>query len=142
MIDRRSAEVPSYQRIARVEVWRGELPKTTTMKVQCSRLRHAILAGRHGSDGEATAKPAARPPAPEPTAPLGETERWMLDTVARLTRTRADVLSPSDRLDDLGVDSLTRVELVAEIEERLDRRLSEERAAGLQRVRDLFELAS
>jgi long-chain acyl-CoA synthetase len=131
----RSAGVPSYQQATRVVAWRGALPKTTTLKVQRGLLRDAVLAGERG-DGAG--------PAPSPAAaagePLSEEESWVIDTVARLTRTRPDQVGAGDRLADLGVDSLTRVELVAAVETRLDRRLDDSAIVSLRRVRDVFEL--
>ena len=130
----RSAEVPSYQQVSSALIWRGELPKTTTMKVKRAVLRDAVLAGQRG-DGD---KPSA--PATPEAASYNDAETWVLDTLARLTRTRADLLSPTDRLADLGVDSLTRVELIGAIEEHFDLRLDDASAAAAGRVRDLFEL--
>ena len=69
-----------------------------------------------------------------------EDETWMLETLARLTRTRADLLSAGDRLADLGVDSLTRVELIGAIEERFDLRLDDSTAGAVGTVGELFEL--
>ena len=136
-IAERSAEVPSYQQISRIELWRGELPKTTTLKVKRGRLRDAILAGERGSSApEPSPASAAEPDA---TA-LSEAQTWVIDTVARLTRTRPDQVAAEDRLSDLGVDSLTRAELVAAVEERSGRRLDDEAVARLVQVRDLFGL--
>lgn len=132
----RSKEVPSYQQVAGVEFWRGDLPKTTTMKVKRSKLRAAVLAGERGS-GKTSAPPA--PPAAEPRT---DAERQVIEALAGLTRTRPDLLQADDRLLDLGVDSLTRVELVGELEARFGVRVSNEQAASLERVRDLFSLGS
>ncbi len=132
----RAAEVPSYQRVTAVKVWRGELPKTTTMKVKRGVLREAVLAGERGS-GEA-AKEAA--PAASGEAPLGPEEAWVVEILARLTRTRLDLLRPTTRLADLGLDSLTRVELIGELETRSGRRIDDATAAALTRVQDLFGL--
>ncbi len=131
----RSAGVPSYQRVASVEFWRGELPKTTTMKVKRTVLRDAVLAGHRGDGDQAPTPPAA----PE-QASYNESETWVLETLARLTGTRADLLSAGDRLADLGVDSLTRVELIGAIEERLELRLDDATAGAVDRVQDLFDL--
>lgn len=135
----RSAEVPSYQRISRLEIWRGELPKTTTLKVKRGRLRDAVLAGARGAGEKPPPAPSA-PAAEEP--PRSEAETWMIATLARLTRSRPDRLRPGDRLADLGLDSLTHVELVGEIEARLGRRLDDAAAAALGRVQDLLDLTS
>ena len=73
---------------------------------------------------------------------LDENKTWMVATLARLTHTRPEQLAAADRLSELGVDSLTRVELVAEIESRLGTRLDDPTAASLERVGDLLALAS
>jgi long-chain acyl-CoA synthetase len=135
----RSAQVPSYQRIARVEVWRGELPKTTTLKVQRGLLRQALLDG-NGARPPRPARAAAA--VPEPAVVRSEEERWILATLARLARARLDTLTDTDRLTELGVDSLARVELVAEIEGRFGLRIDDDSAASLDRVRDLFHLVA
>lgn len=132
-----SSKVPSYQRISRLEIWRGDLPKTTTLKVKRGQLRNEILAGK-----------AARQSAPlsadrdEPSAGpvLSEKQAWVLATLARLTRHRLDLLKGSDRLAELGVDSLARVELMAEIEGHFDLRVDDDSAAALSRVSDVLEL--
>ena len=134
-IHARSKGIPSYQQVAGVHFWRGDLPKTTTMKVKRAVLRDAVLAGERGA-GSAT--PAAAPTPPSRSA----AETAILDTVARLTRSRADLLCAEDRLADLGVDSLTRVELIGELEARFGLRLDDAAAAAIDRVQDLFELSS
>jgi hypothetical protein len=66
-------------------------------------LRDAVLAGKAG-DG-------ARPATPTPAnveAPRSDKEKWVIETLARLTRTCPDLLRGQDRLAELGVDSLTR----------------------------------
>jgi long-chain acyl-CoA synthetase len=131
----RSREVPSYQQVAGIEFWHGELPKTTTMKVKRAILSAAVQAGERGS---------AKAVTPPPTAPEGErreSQAVVIEALARLTHTRPDQLRAADRLADLGVDSLTRVELVAELEARFGLRLEDGQAAALDRVQDLFDLS-
>ena len=135
----RSAEVPSYQQVSRAVVWRGELPKTTTLKVKRGRLREAVLAGER-SDG--ASRPAPAPPAAAAAeSPPSEAEAWAVSTLARLTRARPDRIRPDDRLAEIGVDSLTRVELVGALEARTGRRLDDAAVATLASVQDVVELA-
>ncbi len=131
----RSSEIPSYQQIAGIEFWRGELPKTTTMKVKRAVLRAALLAGERGSSQVAPSPP---PMAEERSA----AEAVVIECLARLTHSRADLLRGEDRLADLGVDSLTRVELIGELEARFDLRLEDSVAAALETVHDLLDLSS
>ena len=132
----RSENVPSYQQIAQVEIWRGDLPKTTTLKVKRGKLRDAVLTGHRG-DSRAPA-----PAAPAPVrAPASEEGAWVIAILARLTHARPDTISARQRLNDLGVDSLTKVELIGEMEARLGIRVDDATAATLSRVQDLLDLA-
>ena len=137
----RSLGVPSYQQINLVEIWRGDLPKTTTLKVKRGKLRDAVLAGQRG-DGRTVAGAAGAAPAAAAAAgaALSKDETWVLATIARLTHSRPEVIQPNQRLADLGVDSLTKVELVGEMEVRLGFRVDDAAAAGLVRVQDLLDL--
>ncbi len=134
----RSAGVPSYQRIGGVELWRGELPKTTTFKVRRGRLRAALLAGERG-DRPAAGPRAGAGEAPA-EAPLGDVESRIVAALARLTATRPDLLRPATRLSEIGVDSLTLVELLGELEAELGLSLDDDAAGSLERVGDLFAL--
>jgi len=134
----RSKEVPTYQQAAGIEFWRGDLPKTTTMKVKRTVLRNAVLAGERGSGTHA---PSSAPPSAVPEAVRTPAEIAIIGALAGLTHTRPDLLHEDDRLADLGVDSLTRVELIGELEARFGFRLDDDQAASLNRVQDLFDLA-
>jgi long-chain acyl-CoA synthetase len=132
----RSEGVPSYQQITQIEIWRGDLPKTTTLKVKRGKLRDAVLAGQRG-DGRTSAPQAA----PAAGASFSKEETWVIATLARLTHSRPDTIHPNNRLADLGVDSLTKVELVGELEARLGFRVDDATAGSLNRVQDLLDLA-
>ena len=133
-IETRSADVPSYQQITGVEFWRGDLPKTTTMKVKRAILRAAVLDGARGDGVVAT------PPAAASTAERSADETAIVETLARLTRARPDVIHAGDQLAELGVDSLTRVELIGELEARFEVRVEDQQAAALRTVQDVFDL--
>ena len=133
-IAERSESIPSYQRVSQVEIWRGALPKTTTMKVKRGLLRQAVLAGDRGDGAKA-------PPPAVPEVELGEAETWVIDTLARLTHRRPDQLGADDRLADLGVDSLSHVELIAALEAQFGHQLDDGTVASLSHVRDLFAVA-
>jgi acyl carrier protein len=64
----------------------------------------------------------------------------VIATLARLTHSRPEVINPNSRLADLGVDSLTKVELIGELEARLGFRVDDAAAGSLSRVQDLLDL--
>jgi long-chain acyl-CoA synthetase len=137
----RSAGVPSYQQIAQVELWWGDLPKTTTQKVKRADLRAALLAGRRGDRPAivaAAASPAATPASAG--ASRNRAELWVIATLARSTHVRPDLISPADRLGELGLDSLTKVQVIGELEARFDLRVDDASVASLACVQDLFDL--
>jgi len=131
----RSSGVPSYQQIARAVLWTGALPKTTTLKVKRRLLREAVIAGEESGPVDAPVPLRSPAPGSEPS----EVEAWVLEALARLTRRRPDTLGSKVRLVELGLDSLARVELMAEVEGRFGLRMDEDSAAALSRVGDVVE---
>jgi acyl carrier protein len=134
----RSADVPSYQQITQVEIWWDDLPKTATLKVKRGKLREALLSGQRKKQPSAVA--AATPPAAGSGATRTKAELWTIATLSRLTHLRSDAITAPQRLADLGVDSLTKVALIGELEARFDLRVPEQSVASLNRVQDLFDL--
>lgn len=93
----RSAEVPSYQRIARVEIWRGELPKTTTMKVKRRLLRDAVVAGARSAGKKAAG--GGRGPRSAAQVPPDPADAWVIATLGRRLEDRT--VARLDRVEDL-----------------------------------------
>ncbi|HZF12895.1 MAG TPA: AMP-binding protein [Thermoanaerobaculia bacterium] len=133
----RSADVPSYQQITQVEFWWTDLPKTATLKVKRGKLREALLSGQ---GGRPAAAPAVGPPAASDGAGRTPAERWVIATLSRLTHVRSDSLGAAQRLAEIGLDSLSKVALIGELEARFDRRVEAASVASLSRVQDLFDL--
>jgi long-chain acyl-CoA synthetase len=134
----RSQAVPSYQQITQIEFWWADLPKTATLKVKRGKLREALLSGQHATRPSPPA-PAAKPPAAANTGPT-PAEQWVLAILSRLTHVRTESLGATDRLAEIGLDSLAKVQLIGELESRFHRRVEEASVAGLSRVQDLFDL--
>jgi len=74
----RSEGVRAIDKSPRSRVWRGDLPKTTTLKVETRHARDAVLAG------SAATAPRQRPP-PAPLGGAGSAKRktWVIATLAR-----------------------------------------------------------
>lgn len=136
-IAERSLAVPSYQQVTQVEIWAGDLPKTSTLKVTRGKLRSALVAGRRGAGRTGAPAPAAASGAPRP----GTVEAQVIEALARLTRVRPDAVQASQRLNELGLDSLSKVELVGELEARFGFRVDEAAVGNLRSVQDLIDLA-
>lgn len=87
------------QRITGASVWpEPEFPKTTTLKVRKFLVKERIAGGESGPGG-----PAADP---------------LVNLIARVTGSRADVIrEDSSLVDDLGLTSIGRLELVNQIEQ-------------------------
>jgi hypothetical protein len=100
-----SSSLPSYQRIAHVHFWTGDLPKTSTLKEQRSKLRAqplALFAAR--SEQCAGTRPVA-PTAAAPLPNLPPCEQWVCVQLARLRRLRSEDITPEARLlIDLSLD--------------------------------------
>ncbi|HUA17528.1 MAG TPA: AMP-binding protein [Bryobacteraceae bacterium] len=106
-----------HQRIRAVSLWsEGDLPRTTTTR----KLKRAEIAGRV----------AKGQPAPQ----LGA-EAELLQLVRRFAPTRT--IAPETTLDELGLSSLDRVELMLDLEEKLDTSIDESVFQTVTTVADL-----
>jgi long-chain acyl-CoA synthetase len=105
------------QRIRSVSVWPGsELPRTqTTRKLRRAEIAETIVKGRSG--------PAKRPE----------------NDVAALLQKYAPgrPITPQTTLDELGLSSLDRVQLMMELEQRLDSNIDEHAFSSVNTVADL-----
>jgi long-chain acyl-CoA synthetase len=131
-----SAQLPPQKRILSYEIWTEELPRTTTRKLKRFEIERRVREG------------AAKQPEAEITAPAQEDDpTWLADPhVARVlaairsqVRTPAAVRGAANLELDLGLDSMERVELLAQLELEFGVRVPEEVAHSIYTVRDLAE---
>jgi long-chain acyl-CoA synthetase len=117
-----NAHLQDHQRIRGASIWPGEeLPRTEgTRKLKRSQVREWVRAG---------AKPVA--------LPTGDTLEAL---IARFSRGR-DV-SGTTTLEELGLSSLERVELMVALEDRFQTRIDEARFAEAASVGDLKQLVA
>lgn len=106
-----AVHLPAYKRVLGYEVWFEALPRTTTGKLR----RHEIERRLREAERRAQA----------PAAPEGEDAGWPADAHTRaavdIIRSRAAgrAVRPDSNLElDLGLDSMERVELLTELEQR------------------------
>ena len=119
MVAQANERLEPHQRIRSFSVWTdGELPRTTTTR----KLRRAEIADRVRKG--------------ERKASAGH-EAELTDLVRRFAPGRA--VSPETTLDELGLSSLDRVELMMDLEERLNTSIDESAFATVQTVGDLLK---
>lgn len=136
-VQKRSQTLPSYQRIAQVHIVTEELPKTVALAPDRVAVR-AMVMGRGTRDAgrvQVTASP--KPSIPTPLPSLAEP---IIAAIAHLTKQPKERIGISSRLDELGIDSLLRVELTALLELRFRASLPESAIAEAQTVGELVEL--
>jgi long-chain acyl-CoA synthetase len=128
--------LPGPQRVTSLEIRTEPLPRTTTRKIKRFELRQEIL--RRGAD-QASPETPVEPPPPEE---VEDEPGWAADLRAIVARhARTESVRRDQHLDlDLGLESLDRVELQAELETAFDVRLPADDAIAVQTVGDLIEL--
>jgi len=127
-------QLPGPQRISSLEIRTEPLPRTTTRKIRRFELKREILDRGAGADEADVPAQALDDVSDEPA--------WVADLRTVIARhARVDAVRRDQHLDlDLGLESLDRVELQAEVEAVFDLRLPAEEAAAVQTVGDLIDL--
>lgn len=117
IVRRANATLERHQKIRSVSVWPGErLPRTGTTR----KLRHAEIA-REIAEG--------------PAQPSVTSEADLVSLIRKFAPNRT--ITPETTIEELGLSSLDRVELMMEIEETLDTSIDESSFAKVSRIRDL-----
>ncbi len=137
----RASAVPTHQHVHAVHLWRGDLPKTSTLKVKRARVRAEIegrLAGTSGArEGEGAPGGGLAPRLARATSASAER---VVEVLARLTGTSESEITPAKSLElDLGVDSLMRIEIAAFLESRFGLALSYEQQLALRTVGEILD---
>ncbi len=131
-IDGLGLQLPSPQRVSSLEIRTEPLPRTTTRKLKRFALKREILA-----------RGSVRATGPETVVDSAVDEpAWAHSVRAVLARhARVEGVARTQHLDlDLGLESLDRIEVHAELEAALGLDLPQQAAAGVQTVGDLLDL--
>ncbi|HUK49359.1 MAG TPA: AMP-binding protein [Terriglobales bacterium] len=134
-----SAKLPSTKRIAGYEIWREDLPRTTTRKLKRFEIEKKVRTGkRDGSSGELT---VSKPLSDEENAWLQQPEvQRAIKVIREYAIGNPEQIRPSDNLElDLGLDSMRRVELLVAVEQALGGDVEESRLADVYTVRELVD---
>ena len=127
-----SIHLPPHKRVLGYEIWFDPLPRTTTGKLKRHEIERRVRAGqaRRGDTTAATDRSAWQDEDPHVSAAAAIVE----------ARARGRAIAPDDNLElDLGLDSMERVELLTELEQRFGVRLPADQAHEILTVAQLIE---
>ena len=132
--------LPSYQQFHKFHLWEAALPKTADGTIDRQGLR-CRLAARIKEMEHLQENSAAAAENEAPDAPRTDIPEEILATLARLARMPTHQIRRESRLDtDLGLDSLTRLDLLLVLESRLGETIPDALLANLETVGDVVEL--
>ena len=150
-IQERAQDLPTYQHLQTVHFWDTELPKTSDAVIDRQRVKEILQ--------EQLSRQIQEAPQPDPVkdtlatdgnedaskstvatdTPAG-VEAVIISELSRLARLPADQIHLNSNLGtELGLDSMTRVELLLLLESRLQRSIPDELIAKIQTVGDVTE---
>ncbi|NKB89948.1 MAG: AMP-binding protein [Acidobacteria bacterium] len=129
--------LPGPQRLTSLEIRREPLPRTTTRKLKRFELKQAILErGNRAEAGDAVDAPTEVEDDGANDPPWAQRARRMLAEHAKVV-----AVARHQHLDiDLGLESLERVELHADLEDAFGLDIPQEAAGEVQTVGDLLDL--
>ena len=132
--------LPSYQQFHKFHIIEDALPKSADGTIDRQTLRHSLQARikeieRLKEDSAAAVESEAS------DVPRTDIPEEILSTLARLARMPTHQIRRESRLDtDLGLDSLTRLDLLLVLENRLGETIPDALLANLETVGDVVEL--
>ncbi len=130
-IEGRSIHLPPHKRVLGYEIWFEPLPRTTTGRLKRHEIERRVKEARR-------VKAVANEPSIEPVWEGDAHARGAADVIRARARGRA--VAPGANLElDLGLDSMERVELLTELEQRFGVRVTPERAHEILTVEQLIE---
>jgi long-chain acyl-CoA synthetase len=141
-IESLSAKLPSTKRVGSYEIWRQDLPRTTTRKLKRFEIEKQIRASAaQGLTGDSEIS-SEKPLTAEDASWLDQPEvQRALEIIRQATKPKSEELRPGDNLElDLGFDSMQRVELLVALGQELGGNVEESRASEIYTVRDLVDL--
>ena len=133
--------LPSYQQFHKFHLWEDALPKAADGTIDRQSLRRSLEA--HIKEMERLQEDSAAAIESEVSdVPRTDIPEEILSTLARLARMPAHQIHRESRLDtNLGLDSLTRLDLLLVLENRLGETIPDALLANLETVSDVVELS-
>ncbi|MCH7701461.1 MAG: AMP-binding protein, partial [Planctomycetes bacterium] len=135
-----SDSMPSHQRITTFHFWDRELPKTSTLKAKRSVIRDMLLSrGMSATSPQAGSLVSSGAPI---TVENAEALKCIQAIVARVGSgsRAADVTPNAHLLLDLGLDSIAKLEVIADVEARFRMKIDDKTTEEIARVSDLLNV--
>jgi long-chain acyl-CoA synthetase len=136
-----SPQIASTKRIGSYEIWQEDLPRTTTRKIKRFEVEKRVKANQARKLSDDPELPAEKPLTNDEAAwlDLPDVQRG-LKIIRETARTAPPTMRPALNLElDLGLDSMTRVELLSHLEEELGGNVEESQLTEIYTVRDLLD---
>lgn len=133
-LEGQSIHLPAHKRVLGYDIWFEPLPRTTTGKLK----RHEIEKRLRQKERD---KARAQAVAASPEATWANDDPHAASACAVIAaRARGGAVTPDANLElDLGLDSMERVELITELEQRFGVRVSDEQSHHVLTVAQLIE---
>ena len=133
-------QLPSYQQFHKFHLWDDALPKTEDGVIDRQHLRRSLQAHIEGT-ARLHEDPETETTDAESAVPRTDIPEEILSTLARLARMPAHQIHLESRLSiDLGLDSLTQLDLLLVLESRLGATIPDALLADLETVGDVVKL--
>jgi len=136
-----SPKIASTKRISTYEIWRDDLPRTTTRKIKRFEVEKRVRANQAKKLSDDSDLPAEKPLTKEESDWLSQTDvQRGLKVIREAARSAPPTMRPTLNLElDLGLDSMQRVEVLSRLEEELGGNVEESQLTDIYSVRDLID---
>jgi long-chain acyl-CoA synthetase len=136
-----SPQIASTKRIGSYEIWQEDLPRTSTRKIKRFEVEKKVRTNQERKVSDDPELPAEQPLTPDETAWLDQPDvQRALKIVRETARHAPDSLRPTHNLElDLGLDSMTRVDLLSRMEDELGGNVEESHLTEIYSLRDLVD---
>ena len=136
-----SQQIASTKRIGSYEIWQEDLPRTTTQKIKRFEIAKRVKENAASTSGEGSEVAGEKPLTEEESAWLERADVQRALSVIRENASGSQTnLRPSHNLElDLGLDSMQRVEMMSQLQQKLGGNVPESQLAAIYTVRDLVD---
>lgn len=131
MMESLSQKLPPHKRVRSFDIWQNPLPRTTTRKIRRFEIEQLLKDRRQSEPQEG--------PVEEDAEPRNPAEARVFEEIRQIKKNA--VIRPEKNLElDIGLDSLERVEFLANLQDIFQFEVTDEEASRLFTVENVTEL--